>query len=93
MPSRLVFRPAAGNDLNHIYDYIQIDNPPAAAKYIDDIEAACARLVDMPRLGRRYNANYFYIGARNHLIFYSYDADVVTIERIIHGKRDLAQQI
>ena len=93
MPNSLVFRPAARNDLEAIYDYIQAENPPAAAKYIADIQTGCERLVEMPRRGRRYNTDHFYIGVRNHLIFYTYDDAVVTIERIIHGKRDIRQQI
>ncbi|MGH6858136.1 MAG: type II toxin-antitoxin system RelE/ParE family toxin [Methylocella sp.] len=38
-------------DLDDIYDFIAADNPVRAETYIEEIEAACEGLCEMPMLG------------------------------------------
>lgn len=60
-------------------------------KYVAALIDACARLADFPLSGRRYNAEFFSIVFRNHLIFFRFNehVDEVTIVAVIDGRRDI----
>jgi len=53
MPADLVWRPQARQDLLDIYEVIGLDNPMAAERIYDIIEAKTQVLLDHPRLGPR----------------------------------------
>ena len=87
---KLIFSRLAENDLEHIADYISIDNPDRALTYIDDIEAHCAKLLLAPQGGTpRDDLAY---GLRStphgaHIIFYRTAFEELRIERVLHSAR------
>ena len=85
----------ARTDLIDIWSYIAADNPDAADRQIDKIEAIFNRLREYPKLGaKRDDINAGLRGfTRNHyLILYQLDEfrESVQIIRVVHGMRDLA---
>lgn len=82
-------------DLIDIWSYVAVDNPDAADRQIDKIEAIFNRLREYPKLGAtRDDINAGLRGfTRNHyLILYQLDEfhESVQIIRVVHGMRDLA---
>ena len=53
MPVDLVWAPQAREDLIEIYTCIGLDNPPAAERIFDAVQAKTELLRDYPRLGVR----------------------------------------
>lgn len=89
---RLEFSPAADADLVEIASFIARDNVPRAITFVDELEAACAKLIDYPhsgvarpdiRAGMRSKPHGSYV------IFYNVEEKVIRIERILHGARDI----
>jgi len=92
------FRPRAHEDIRELALYIARDNPDAALRFIDAVEATCTRLAEMPKIGAvRTFAHPALAGIRmlptrsfeNYLIFYLPAADGIDVVRVIHGARDL----
>jgi toxin ParE1/3/4 len=89
---RLEFSPAANADLVDIASFIARDNVPRAITFVDELEAACARLIDFPESGvARPDLR---VGLRSkphgsYVIFYSTMDTGIRIERILHGARDI----
>ena len=92
MPARVVWLDQAQDDLQAISEYIAAESPKAAAKYVDGILVACAKLDQFPRSGRSYNSHYRVLVVKKHLIFYTHNevAGEVTITTILDGRRDIA---
>lgn len=89
---RLEFSPAADTDLVEIASFIARDNIPRAATFIDELEAACTRLVDFPHSGVARSDLRADLRSKpygSYVIFYSVLVEVVRIERILHGARDV----
>ncbi len=89
---RLEFSPAADNDLAEIASFIARDNVPRALTFVDEIEAACAKLIDHPHSGVARSDLREGMRSKPHgsyVIFYSVLEKVVRIERILHGARDI----
>jgi toxin ParE1/3/4 len=89
---RLEFSPAADVDLVEIASFIARDNVPRAITFIDELEAACAKLVDYPHSGVARSDLRAGIRSKPHgsyVIFYSVLEPVIRIERILHGARDI----
>jgi toxin ParE1/3/4 len=88
---RLVYAPAAREDLRQIALYIARDNPARAHSFVDELERVCARVARDPQLFRlRPEAG---PGVRaavhgRHLIFYREAGGAVRVERVLHGARD-----
>lgn len=99
MPVDLVWTPQAREDLIEIYTYIALDNPSAAERIFDAIEAKAMQLADYPRLGVRrpeIRPSTRILVERMYLILYethpeSDDGkiDSVEIVRIVDGRRNL----
>jgi toxin ParE1/3/4 len=88
----LHFAPKAVRDIQDIGDYIGAENPAAAARLIDALEARCARIEDAPRAGVRrpeLKTGLRSIAFQRYVIFYTLQEDVVRIERVLHGARDI----
>ena len=83
----LEWREAARADLLAIVDYISDDNPDAAQRLKDEIEAKAAKLPEHPKLYRSGRV----VGTRemvvrpNYLVIYTEDAEAVTILRVLHA--------
>ncbi len=82
-------------DLIDIWCYIAVDNPDAADRQIDKIEAIFNSLREYPMLGAKrddINAGLRGFTRDHYLILYQLDEfrESVQIIRVVHGMRDLA---
>jgi len=82
----------AAEDLEHICEWIERDNPEAARRVARTIYDECGRLKDFPNLGR---ASRRLPGRREltftplpYIVVYQVKSDVVEISRIFHGSQD-----
>ena len=86
MTAKIRINPLAIDDLQEIKNYISEDSAEVAAK----IES----LADFPESGTmlmykiRFKSKYRYIICGQYLIFYIYENNIVSIQRILHEKRD-----
>lgn len=89
---RLEFSPEATADLADIGGYIARDNPERARTFVDELEARCAGLIEYPDTGRARADLAPGLRSKPHgdyLIFYTPSEEVVRIERVLHGARDV----
>ena len=98
MKRRVVRTGLAEVDLLEHLDYIAVNNPDAALRFVDTVEQAFARLSEMPEIGDlRAFANPRLAGVRvwpvpkfsRYLIFYQVTQDSIRILRVLHGARDI----
>lgn len=99
MPVDLVWTPQAREDLIEIYTYIGLDNPSAAERIFDAVEAKAELLVDYPRRGVRrpdIRPSTRMLIEGPYLILYETHPDCdegvideVQIVRIVDGRRNL----
>jgi addiction module RelE/StbE family toxin len=82
----LEWREAARADLLAIIDYISDDNPAAAQRLKDDIEAKAAKLPERPKLYRagRVAGTREMVVRSNYVVVYTEDRLAVTILRVLH---------
>ena len=88
----LQLSPAAEEDLEAIADYIAQDSPANAIRFIDELRVQCQRIakapmayVARPELGEGLRS----CAHGRYVIFFSPDAKVVRVERILHSARDV----
>lgn len=74
-------------DLLAIVDYISDDNPDAAQRLKDDIEAKAAKLPEHPRLYRpgRIESTREMVVRANYIVVYTEDPFTVLILRVLHA--------
>lgn len=74
-------------DLLEIVDYISDDNPDAAQRIKDDIEAKAEKLPAFPRMGRlgRIEGTRELIIWANYILVYEEDALTIRILRVLHA--------
>ena len=96
MQARVVYAPAALDDLDAILDWIdKRAGPQVATRYVDRLHAACDKLTLFSKRGTPREA----LGAgirsvafeRRATIFYRIEADVVRIVHVLHRGRDVEQ--
>ncbi|HEX7324451.1 MAG TPA: type II toxin-antitoxin system RelE/ParE family toxin [Rhodanobacteraceae bacterium] len=81
------WRQAARADLLSVVGYIADDNPAAARRLKDDIEAKVAKLPNHPliyRAGRVAGTREMVVGS-NYVVIYAAGESVVTILRVLHA--------
>ncbi len=78
---------AARADLLAIVDYISDDNPDAAQRLKDDIEAKASKLPEFPKLYRpgRIEGTREMVVWSNFVVVYQDDALTVRILRVLHA--------
>jgi toxin ParE1/3/4 len=89
---RLVFTPAARDDLMTIGLYIADDNPPRAESFVAELEAKARHLAENPRSYPARDDISPGLRAAVHgryLLLYREFEDEVRIVRVVHGARDL----
>jgi toxin ParE1/3/4 len=89
---RVVFSPQAARDLEAIADYIAAENPGRAITFIQQIRKRCLALAAFPESARRFpelGANAHWLAYRRYVILYRNLPEEISIERIIHGARDI----
>ncbi len=90
---RIEYLPVAQQDLTFIFDYIEKDNPYAAASFIERIDEAVSKLGLFPHIGRipkderLQMLGYRMLVIENYLVFYVVKDNLIEIRRIIHGSR------
>jgi toxin ParE1/3/4 len=88
----VTFAPAAAQDLQEIADYIHIDNPAAAYRFVTELRARCNGLAIAPRSGAarpELRVGLRSVPFRRYVVFYTATGDDVRIERILHSARDI----
>jgi len=83
----LEWREAASADLLAIVEYISDDNPDAAQRLKDDIEAKAANLLEHPMLYRagRVSGTREMVVRSSYVVIYTEDAHAVVILRVLHA--------
>lgn len=78
---------AARADLLAIIDYISDDNPDAAQRLKDNIEAKAAQLPAHPKLYRagRVSGTREMVVRSNDVVVYTADTESIMILRVLHG--------
>lgn len=86
MPA-LEWRESARADLLAIVDYISDDDPDAAQRLKDEIEAKVTKLLEHPKLYRsgRVAGTREMVVLPNYLVIYAESALAVTILRVLHA--------
>ncbi len=84
----------AEQDLTHIWRSIADNNPSAADRQLERIDAAFARISRHPEIGTRrpdLARNPYMVVVGSYLVFYHHvpGSDDVTILRVLHGSRDI----
>jgi len=78
-------------DLIEIWEYIAQDDPPAADRQLDRIDASCQMLAKNPKSGPHREdlaAGLRFYPVGNYLIFYTIGEDGITVARVLHAARD-----
>jgi addiction module RelE/StbE family toxin len=90
----LEWREAARADLLAIIDYIADDNPDAAQRLKDDIEAKASKLLDRPRIYRagRVAGTREMVVRSNYLVIYTVDVETITVLRVLHAAQQWPPQ-
>lgn len=90
---KLFFSRRATQDLEDIANYIALDDPDHAARFVADLRQACAGLCDFPYRfpqARRYGKAFIRQRVfRDYLIIYAIVDDGVTVVTIGHGSREV----
>lgn len=84
------WEPRAQRDLKAILDYISKEGPSGAARVHGQILHSVSFLADWPdlgRRGRRRNLRELVIPRTPYVVIYRRSAKLVSIVRVIHGKR------
>ena len=98
---KLRILPLFEEDLNEIVDYIslELDNPTAAGKLVDDIEAAIINRLPYAESFEQYKSikdrkyPYYRIHVKNFTIYYVVIDTIMEIRRIIYNRRDFKKLI
>ncbi len=87
---RVRWTPSAADDLFDIVQYIQSDNPSAAASVGETLFEGCQGLSQFPqlgRVGRDPGSRELVFPGLPYVVVYEVHDDVVQILRIFHGSR------
>lgn len=89
---RVTFSPQAEVDLEEIGDFIAQDSPLRALSFVQELRQHALKIGAAPKAFRERPE--LAAGLRcavygNYLLFYTHDQDTVTIQRIMHGARDI----
>lgn len=91
--ARVIYSPAADDDLVDIAAYIARDKPEAARRWVQTIRVKCDVLATHPMLGE-VRPGFGVPGCRsfsvgNYVVFFRAVDDGIEVARIVHGSRDL----
>lgn len=88
------FSALAESDLEAIADYIALDNPRRAVSFVREIRGQCRVLGEHPLLYRprpEIGPDARLVAVGRYVILFRLLDEVVRIERVVHGSRDLLQ--
>ena len=86
---KLSWTPEAIADRDAIFDYIEADNPAAAAALDELFSEKAERLTDHPKLGRpgRVEGTRELVVHENYILVYDIGGDLTRILRVLHAAR------
>lgn len=97
MKPSLALRAAAERDLREIAEYsLTTHGKRAKDAYLGDLHRAFDRLIDFPEIGAvrdDLNGEPRCLSCREHLIFYSYADNHISVLRILHKAMDVGQRL
>jgi len=89
---RFILTLTAETDLEKIWTFISADNPVAADKVVREIYRTCEGLAGNPQVGRlrdEFAPQLRSIPIGKYIVFYRPMKDGITVDRVLHGARDL----
>lgn len=93
---KVIWSPAALDDVDGIAEYIARDSPDRAAAFADRLVNATHRLADFPHSGRvipeSRSPDRREIPVGSYRILYLTQGDDVWVTRVVHGARDLTSE-
>ena len=86
---KLSWTPEAIADRDAIFDYIEADNPAAAAALDELFSEKAERLTDHPKIGRpgRVEGTRELVVHENYILVYDIVGDLTRILRVLHAAR------
>jgi toxin ParE1/3/4 len=90
----LIRSDAALADVDEIWLFIARDSEREADRLLGRIDGAYRRLLDFPRMGVErtdLSAGIRAVRLENYVIYYRLEPDAVSIERVLHSRRDATQ--
>jgi plasmid stabilization system protein ParE len=97
MSYRVVFLPAADQDMDDIEEYLSQFYASTVLKFFLQLEEKVATLKDMPYMYPAYDDDTYFrrMVVDDYLLFYSVDEkrQLVVIHRVLHNKADVNRQI
>ena len=86
---KLYWTPEAIADRDAIFDYIEADNPAAAAALDEFFSEKAERLTDHPKIGRpgRVEGTRELVVHENYILVYDIVGDLTRILRVLHAAR------
>ncbi|KLE15048.1 type II toxin-antitoxin system RelE/ParE family toxin [Clostridium sp. C8] len=94
MNAKIRINPIAATDLQEIKNFISEDNVNSATKVVSGIIKKIESLSSFPNISKmllykiKLKSKYRYIIYDQYIIFYIYEDNIVSVQRILHGKRD-----
>ncbi len=91
--ARVIYAPAADDDLADIVAHIAQDKPDAAMRWLKKLRKTCDTFATQPKMGEQRpgfgvkGCRCFSVG--NYVVFFRPSEDGIEVARIIHGNRDL----
>jgi toxin ParE1/3/4 len=89
---RVLFSALVEGDLETIGDYIAADSPARAVSFVRQLRAQCLKLGQNPvlyRLRPDIGPEVRLVPMGRYVILYRIVGEVVRVERVVHGARDL----
>ncbi|HCF51123.1 MAG TPA: type II toxin-antitoxin system mRNA interferase toxin, RelE/StbE family [Syntrophomonas sp.] len=93
---KIRINPVAGTDLQEIKDFLMGKNPSAAVETVRLIISKIEALTDFPEMGSplapriKQPSRYRYVICEQYLIFYIFEDNIVSVQRVLHAKRNIA---
>ncbi|MCK6076717.1 type II toxin-antitoxin system RelE/ParE family toxin [Paenibacillus silvae] len=99
--SKIIYSPAAVDDLDEIFSYISHENASAAENMLQKLDNSIGNLADFPNMGSvlqedeysLISRGYRFITAEPYLVFYRLLGETIVIHRILHGRRDYLREL
>ena len=90
---KIQWSPLAIDRVSEIAEYIALDNPSAANKWVNDIFDSTEKLLDFPSIGRVVpelkDQKIRELLKGNYRIIYRVDTDIISILTVRHGRQIL----
>ena len=98
---KILYTPAALDDLDEIFSYIAKETVSGAEKLLKKFDASIVKLADFPNLGSilsedefaLISSGYRFIVVHPYMVFYRIIDDTLVIHRILHGRRDYLRNL